>query len=120
MEDEKPTPKKFIRNCDTPLIDELGDLSPLKEMNPQIGRFCGFFLFLLSVGTELSQATGIVVEKVLAKHATATAKSQRRLEEDVSDLLKTASLPEKTAKASAYFMFNTASYIPSLTFSLVN
>ena len=26
MEDEKPTPKKFIRNCDTPLIDELGDV----------------------------------------------------------------------------------------------
>ena len=46
----------------------------------------------------MSQATGIVVEKVLAKHATATAKSQRRLEEDVSDLLKTASLPEKQQK----------------------
>ena len=50
MEDEKPTPKKFIRNCDTPLIDELGDLSPLKEMkgpkvpsNRQVLRFFSFF-----------------------------------------------------------------------------
>ena len=102
MEDKKPTPKKFIRNCDTPLIDELGDLSPLKEMKgpkvPSNRQVLRFFSFLLSVGTELSQATGIVVEKRLAKHATATAKSQRRLEEDVSDLLKTASLPEKQQK----------------------
>jgi len=69
---------------------------PKVPSNRQVLRF--FFFFLLSVGTELSQATGIVVEKVLAIHATATAKSQRRLEEDVSDLLKTASLPEKQQK----------------------
>ena len=45
MEDEKPTAKKFIRNCDTPLIDELGDLSPLKEMKgPKVPlQFFSFF-----------------------------------------------------------------------------
>ena len=94
MEEEKPTPKKFKRNCDTPLIDELGDLSPLEEMRgpkvPSNRQVLRFFLFLLSVGTELSEATGLVVEKVLAKHTTATAKCQRRLEDDVSDLLKQA------------------------------
>ena len=90
--------------------EKFGDLSPIEGFRgpktPSNRQVLRFLLYLVGIGNTLQDAAKTVVTEVLKRHTTATAKSPRRLADDVLTLHKEARFRQHEISLLLFFQIH--------------